>query len=224
MSGKVWISGLFSNFEIGVEQGTRTKFYGHEWNPATSKLPLSPQEIRDASRRSEQGFALTRSEFPEAIAVYDAKRFRKIIDIFSAGPFFAVKGKLAEVLARFDLGEGGLIPFTIYQADLVTPLEGEYFLLNFGARKNTILPEQSRNIVKGVIRKATGEQLWDINSWFEDGEIVLSGTADFGPDLWMEEVLGSSKLFLRDALAQAIIEIGMKDVFRLKQCTIAGAV
>ena len=224
MSGKVWISGLFSNFEIGFEDGMRVKFFGRDWDSATLKIPPEPDEVTTTSRLHKQGFALKRTDFPEASAVFDKKRFAKIIDIFAAGPFYAVKGKLAEVLARFDLGEGGLIPFTIYQADLVTPLEGEYFLLNFGARKNTILPEQSRNVVKGVIRKATGEQLWDINSWFEDGEIVLSATADFGPDLWMEEVLGSSKLFLRDALAQAIIEIGMKDVFRLKQCTIAGAV
>ena len=224
MSGKVWISGLFSNFEIGFEEGTRAKFYGHDWEPASKKVPPVPSEVLDSFRRYRGGFTLQRADLTEATAVFDKRRFAKIIDIFSAGPFYAVKGKLAEVLTRFDLGEGGLIPFTIYQADLVTPLEGEYFLLNFGARKNTILPEQSRNVVKGVIRKATGEQLWDINSWFEDGEIVLSATADFGPDLWMEEVLGSSKLFLRDALAQAIIEIGMKDVFRLKQCTIAGAV
>lgn len=40
--------------------------------------------------------------------------------------------------------------------------------------------------------------------------------------LWCEEVV-SGKLFRSDAPAQAIIDIGMQDVFRLKECRIQGS-
>lgn len=143
MSGKVWMSSVLGNYQLGDKLGLRAKFYNHEWNPATLKVPISPDEVYEAAKRHAQGFSLKRSEFTGAVAVFDEKRFSRVGDLFYAGPFFAVKGKLAEVLSRFDLGEGGLIPFTIYKADLTTPADGEYFLLNFGARKNTILPEES---------------------------------------------------------------------------------
>ncbi len=217
----VWISSVLSNYDIGMKQGTRAKFYNHDWNPASLVIPLEPDEVHAAYRRHTQGFSLQRSEFPEAIAVFDKKRFRKAKDIFTAGPFLAVKGKIAEVLARFNLGEGGLILFTIYQADLTTPVEGPFFLLNFGARKNSVLPEQSQNVVKFVVDHKTGVQHWKLNSWHEDDEVALSSAAQEGPDLWFEEVV-YNKVFMSDALAQAIISIGYGDVFALKRCRIVG--
>lgn len=219
MSSAVWVSSVLSPAGLGEKQGTRTKFYNHDWNPASFDIPTEPEEVYAAFRRHRTGYALQRSDFPEAEAVFDEKRFAKRRDLFFAGPFFAVKGKLAEVLPRFDLGEGGLIPFTIYKADLATPVDGEFFLLNFGARKNSILPEHSRNVVKFAVDPKTGIQHWKVNSWSEDGDIALSPAALDGPDLWFEEVL-HNKIFVKDALAQALIEIGMGDVFRFQPCRI----
>jgi hypothetical protein len=221
MSGRVWMSSVLSNYDIGMKQGSRTKFYGHDWNPASLELPLSPDEMRANMNRHMEGFALQRSEFPEAEAVWDEKRFKKIKDIFMVGPFYAVKGKLADVLSRFDLGEGGLVPFTIYQADLETPYPGEFFLLNFGAHKDTILIEQCGDARKFIVRKESGQQVWDINYLNEDGDVVLSPVALEGPDLWFEPAV-YNKMFMSDALAQALIDIGMGDVFRLQECLIAG--
>ncbi|MFP5432382.1 hypothetical protein [Sphingobium sp. ba1] len=130
MSSAVWVSSVLSPAGLGEKQGTRTKFYNHDWNPASFDIPTEPEEVYAAFRRHRTGYALQRSDFPEAEAVFDEKRFAKRRDLFFAGSFFAVKGKLAEVLPRFDLGEGGLIPFTIYKADLATPVDGEFFLLN----------------------------------------------------------------------------------------------
>lgn len=168
-----------------------------------------------------QGFALARAELPEAEAVFDEKRFRKIGDIFMAGPFYAVKGKLAEVLSRFDLGEGRLVPLPIYKADLATPIEGHFFLLNFGARKNSILPEQCEDARKFYVDKSTGQQVWKINYTNHEGEVMLSSASLDGPDLWFETA-AHNKIFMKDALAQALIEIDMGDVFRIKPCRIVG--
>jgi hypothetical protein len=223
MSGRVWISSLLSPAGLFDKQGLRAKFYNHEWEPAELKIRLEPDEVYEASKRHTQGFALQRSNFPEAAAVWDEKLFKKIKNIFMPGPFYAVKRKLAEVLSRFDLGDGGLIPFTIYQADLVTPYPGEFFLLNFGCRKNTILPEESKNVVKFAVDHKTGVQYWKVNSWHEDGEVAISAEALIGPDLWVEEFV-DNKIFMSDRLAQAIIDIGMKDIFMLKECRIVRGV
>ena len=222
LSGKVWISSVLSNHDIGMKQGTRTKFYNREWNPAKFEIPAEPKEVYQAARRHKQGYVLQRSEFPEAEAVFHEERFTQIREIFYVGPFLAVKRKLAEALSRFDLGVGGLIPFPIYKADLVTPIEEECFLLNFGARKNTILPEQSKNVVKFAVDRKTGTQIWDVNSWHEDGDVVLTPAALEGSDLWFEEIV-YNKIFLSDALASALQDAGIADDWRLKQCRILEA-
>ena len=219
--GTVWMSSLLDNHDIGMKQGTREKFFNHPWNPASLTIPTEPEEVYQASKRHREGFALQRSEFPEAIAVWDEKRFKTVKDIFMAGPFYAVKGRLAETLLQFDLGEGGLIPLTIYNADLETPYPGEFFLFNFGCRKNTILKEQSHNIIVRGMQKDTGIELLRVNGWSEDGDIALSQSALFGPDLWFEKRV-DQKLFLSDAIAARLISIGVGDVFKLKECRIAG--
>lgn len=221
MSGKVWMSSVKSNYALGDKPGVRTKYYGYNWQPAEFIIPLAPDDVHANMRRAGQGFALQREELPEAAAVWNEKRFEFLGDIFYAGGFFVVRGKLADTLSRFDLGEGGLIPFAVYKADLETPYPGEFFLLNFGAHKNTILIEQCEDARKFIVRKETGQQVWHINKLNPDGEIWLSSEALVGPDLWFEPAV-HNKIFMSDPLAQAIIGIGMKDIFRLQECRIAG--
>jgi hypothetical protein len=204
---------------MSYKRGARTKFYSHDWEPATYDIPNLPEEVYQAYRRHRAGFALEPSELPEALAVFDAKRFAKERDYFYAGPFAAVKGKLAELLRRFDLGEGGLVPIKIYEADLVTPHPGEFFYLNFGARKNSLLPERSKGVEKFAVDHKTGFQYWTINWWFDDCDVALSMDALEGPDLWFEEKV-TDELFMSNPLAEALIKIGMGKVFRLKECRV----
>lgn len=218
---KVWMSSVLDNYDIGMKEGTRAKFFDHPWNPASLTIPTEPEEVYQASKRHRQGFALQRSEFPEAIAVWDEKRFKKVKDIFTAGPFYAVKGRLAETLSQFDLGEGGLIPFTIYKADLETPYPGEFFLLNFGCQKNTILIDECEDARKFIVRKETEQQVWHINKLNSDGEVAVSLKALSGPDVWFE-VAVHNKIFMKDPLAKALTTAGLANVFRLKECRIVG--
>ena len=219
MSSGAWMSSLKSNQQLGDDQGVRVKFFGHDWEPATSKVPLTPDDVLANMRLYGQGHARQRDQLPESLAVWDERRFRKAGDIFSVG-FFVVRGRLAETLARFDLGEGGLIPFPVYQADLATPYPGEFFLLNFGCIKNSILVDRCEDARKFVVDKASGLQIWHINRSKSAGEVVLSPRALSGPDLWFEEAV-HNKLFLSDALGQALLDIGMGEVFRLTRCRIA---
>lgn len=219
MSGKVWISSVLGNYQLGDKLGTRAKHYGRDWDPASDILPVATEEELAALRKYTSGFPLPRTSFPEASAVFNERKFRRIGNLFACGGFFVVRGKLADVLSRFDLGEGGLIPFPMYEADLITPIEDEFYLINFGARKNSILPELSENVVKFAVDRATGVQHWKVNSWCGDGDVVLSPTALEGPDLWFEEAV-YNKIFMKDALVQALSSIGMAEAFDLRECRI----
>lgn len=217
----VWMSRVLSNYDIGMKQGTRTKFFNHEWDPASLTIPVEPDEVYAAHRRYTQGFALQRTDFPEATAVFDERRFARVKGIFYSGPFLTVEGRLARLLTRFDLGEGGLIPFTMYKSDLVTPLDREVFLLNFGARKNSILLDRCEDARKFIVEKTSGCQVYTVNELNENGDVVLSPAALDGPDLWFEESV-HKMIFIKDALAQALIEIGAADAFKLTPCRIEG--
>jgi hypothetical protein len=222
MSSRVWMSSVKSNYALGDKPGVRTKFYGYDWEPAEFIFPPTPDDVYANMRRAGEGFALKREELPETAAVWNERRFKLLGDIFYVGGFLVVGRKLAEVLARFDLGEGGLIPFPIYKADLVTPFPGEFFLLNFGARKNSFLPEQSEDAQKWMVLKGSGQQLWKVNYLQENGMVAMSSGALAGADLWFEEAI-HNKIFVSDALASALQEAGLADDWRLKQCRILEA-
>jgi hypothetical protein len=223
MSGKVWISNMSGAEAIFDSPGLRTKYFDEEWRPAQHDQGSVSDKVMDAINRHAKGFALQRTEMAEAAAVFDEKCFKRTHDLFAVGGFYAVKGKLAEVLARFDLGEGGLVPFPIYKADLVTPYEGEFFLLNFGAQKNCILPEQSENVVKFVVNAQTGIQIWKVNSWFEEGDVALSTAALEGADMWFDPIV-YNRIFMSNALAEALQSAGVAEDWRLKQCRIVETV
>lgn len=216
---KIWMSSILSAYEIGNKPGLRVKFFDADWPPARHELDAPSEEEWANLRRYIQGYALAREKLPEAVAVFDEKCFQHMRDVFFAGGFVIVRGNLVEALSRFDLGAGGLVPISFYKADLITAYGGDFFVLNFGARKNSILPEHSQNVVKFAVDHKTGIQHWKVNSWSEDGDVALSPIALDGPDLWVEEVV-DNKIFMNGALAQALIEIGMGDVFKLKECQI----
>lgn len=218
MTGGAWISDMMSRYSF-FKSGLRSKYFGEDWAPARHEKSLPGEGVRSAIKRHAAGFALQRDEMLEAAAVFDEKSFQQLHDTFAVGGFYAVKGRLAELLLRLDLAPGGLIPFTIFEADLVTPRNGEFFLLNFGARKNTVLPEQSQNVVEFAVDPASGTQIWEVNSWMKDGDVALSSAALDGADLWFEEVL-DHKIFVSDALAETLQQAELADDWHLKQCRI----
>lgn len=214
-----WMSGILSNHDIGYKTGLRCKPHGQDWDPEAHAPPSVGQTLIDAINRYTVGMPLARSEFPEAAAVWDEVSFSRAGDIFPIGGFFCVRGKLAEVLAQFDLGDGGLLPLPMFQRDLVTPIPGEHYFLNFGAIKNSLIPERCEEATRFFIEKDSGQQVWHINRYNADARVTLSPEALQGPDLWFERSV-HEKIFFSAALGQAIIGIGMADVFRMTPCTI----
>jgi hypothetical protein len=221
MSGKVWFSSVMSNYLIGNKLGLRDKYYGEDWEPAQHEVIRASAKVLEAMEKHTHGYALERTDFPEATAVFDKKRFRRVGDLFIVGRFYAVKERLAEVLARFDLGSGGLVPFPIFQEDLKTPVEGKFYYLNFGARKRTILPNESKNVELVASNNATGVEIWKVNPWAEDGDVAFSAAALAGADLWVEENVRDG-LFMSEALVAALREAKFKTDFELKECRVVG--
>lgn len=225
MSGEVWISGLLKDVSIGSKQGLRWKYPGEDWTGAQHIVDDSL--VSDLARRGGAyvaGYPQVKEDIPEAGAIWEPKCFATTGDMFMVGHMYAVKPRLAEVLSRFDLGQGGLSPITLYEDDLQTPLSDEYWLLKLGTRKDTFLSDESNRENYRVRHfsddPATGLPRWKTSFGIQDGDVAVSAAALEGADLWVEARMWQA-LFMSGALAEALSKAKLKKVdFRLKQCRV----
>lgn len=219
MSGKVWFSGFMSNSLIGHKQGLRAKFRGEDWELPQHRIVDTSDKVYEAMKRHTQGYVLQDEDLPEAVSVFDEKSFKRVGELFIAGRFYAVRRRLACILEDFNLGEGGLIPFKSYRGDLKTPVNEEFFYINFGARKKTFLPAESKNVELITSNPSTRTETWDIKSAVVDGDIAVSTKALSGADLWAEENVKAS-VFMSDPLTIALQEAKLKLDLRFAECRI----
>lgn len=224
MIGVVWLSRVQSNLAIADKQGLRRKYFGKPWEApyVQHRGPVADETRLEIMGRYNCGFPLILQEFPEASAIYDAACFRRTKQLFYPAPgFLGARERLAEVLSRFDLGPIGLIPYTIYEADTVTPHPGPFWLIGLGVQKATFLPEESRMFEMGVPHHQTGERALYINANVADGDIALSAAALDGADLWVEEGFRGN-LWMSDRLVQALRAANFGFEWMLSQCRIVG--
>ncbi|MEP3890298.1 MAG: DUF1629 domain-containing protein [Hellea sp.] len=217
---EVWMSSALTNYLIGNKQGTADKYFDRDWEPAKFEKPLRPDEVHAAGLRHVKGEFLERHDFPEASYVFDVKKFSRIGDFFYAGGFVVVRRRLAEILADMDLGKGELIPYTIYEGDKETPLEEEFFLLNFGEQKDSFLPNQSQKVREFFTSERHGIEVWN-NKYANDNDIALSSDALRGADLWFEPKL-RMMMFMSERLALAIQKANIKPDLSLVKCRVIG--
>jgi hypothetical protein len=225
MSGEVWISGLLSDNSLGTKNGICWKYPNEDWTKAEHRV--DDELVAGLYRRGSlyvAGYKQAVEDVPVAGAIWDPKSFAKTGDMFMVGHMYAVKPRLADVFSRFDLGEGGLSPITLYQEDLQTPHIGEYWLLHFGARKSTFIAEESNQenfrVRQLTVDRETGLSIWKTSFGLQDGDVAVSSTALEGADLWVEAQV-HSKLFLSGALAEALIQSKPRKVnFDLHRCRV----
>ncbi len=222
MTGTVWLSRVQSNGLVAGANGLRTKYFGKTWEEPYPRhqIPELDSDLMENMARYNEGFPLAPHEFPEASAIYDAACFRRAKQLFyPASGFLGARERLAEVLSRFDLGPIGLIPYTIYEADEVTPHPGPFWLIGLGVQKATFLPEESQSIEWGVPNHATGKRRPRISPNVSDGDIALSAAALDGPDLWVEAGFRGN-LWMSDRLVQALRDGNFGFEWMLSQCRI----
>ncbi|MBK3745069.1 hypothetical protein G3A39_38405 [Paraburkholderia aspalathi] len=218
MPNSVWVSSVMSDHSIGDKQGIREKYFDGEWAQPTFNLGLAPKRIFQAHMRHMKGEKVQRDELPEAMYVFAETNWKRCGDLFFAGPFYAVKGKLAEVLKGFDLGEGGLIELPIYEADKTTMLPGPFYFLNFGAIKNSMIPQESNKLYPRRTLESDGYERWATYT-LRDDDIAVGVTALEGADLWFDPKL-ENRIFMSGRLHDAILEAKVKTNFRFAKAKI----
>lgn len=185
--------------------------------PFDADIYLSdPDTAVDAIRRNKEGEPLPAARFPEAMYVSRKHSHqKKQPDIAYVGGFWTVTAECADVLSKFDLGDSNLYPTKLYQYDRKTLVEGDYFCLNFGAQKNTLLPDASPRIQK----PHEDQDMWKAWPNVRDGDIALSLDATNGPDLWIEIHMRRA-FFLSDLLVQALKAAKLTRCFGLRKCRV----
>ncbi|WP_338723710.1 hypothetical protein [Devosia sp. XK-2] len=229
MTDSVWVSSVMRNHHLWNRQGIREKYYGEDWAPPTFQLGAPSKQELDAHLRHTRGETLQRTDFPEAMYVFAQGNWKRVGDLFCAGSFFAVKGRLAEVLKNFDLGEGGLVEFPVYEADKTTRLPGPFYLLNFGAIKDSFVPEESQSRVgekmMGLISRREmerdGKELWAAYD-LADGDIAVTRAALEGADLWFDRRL-DNQIFMSGRLHDAILAAKVRTKFDFTRARIIDA-
>lgn len=220
MSNDVFRTSWGGDMRIGLKPGIRVKYFGHEWEPAQFENRTPPPEVFDAIRKVDRGIPLGRLELPELASVWNEAALAKKGDLFAIGGFYAVRGKMAEVLQKFDLGEGGLIPVPLLKNDLKTPWPEPVWWLNFGATKGCFLPEDSKD-VRFLMEHRDGYKVWTFNGSTEDDMIAVSPNALNGSALWVERGL-LSEIFISGDLVRALVEAKVKPKLRFSRVRIAG--
>jgi len=219
MPDEIWVSTVGSNSRLFDKPGIREKHYGQDWAPPKFEMDaLCPEQYQNV-RRHSRGEKLNREDFVEAAYVFDPKRWSRVKDLFAIEGFFCVKGRLAEVFKGFDLGDGELVEFPIYEMDKTTRLPGPFYFLNFGSQKDCFLPGESKNARLLVRNKEAGVEIWKRPIEPEDGDIAVSASAVEGADLWVDPKL-NSVIFMSGALHDAIEAAKLKIDFRFSKARI----
>lgn len=149
----------------------------------------------------------------------DPKPFAPISNLFAASAYWIVPSKVAEIIARFDLGGGSLYPVSdgLYEFGDTTRMPDEYFTWIFGNVKRGFLEEYSP-----AAKPMGGSDARDLCVFSfdtKDDDIAVSRAVLAGPDVWVDPTLFQS-LFLSRLLGDALVAAGLRHDFRLLSCRV----
>lgn len=175
----------------------------------------SSERLQAIVKRNEAGEPLAPDELPNLIygAPHADEKDYRFPDLFYGYGFWVVSKSAADVLRQFDLGSGGFYPVRVLRKDLQTPVEGEWFCLNFGNRKDAFSAEESRNVEP----RSAGK--WTVRAKFSDEDVAVGSVALKGPDIWIDPKM-RSVFFLGEALGQALKTAKADKGFFLKKCRV----
>ncbi len=218
---RIWVGGFppTSFSKIGL----RHKLPGQPWQDPYKNHIIPPEDpvTYQSMKRYDRGELLPREAFTECSAVYDRDRFAKQKEFSRAGVGYIVDERVAEVLKPFDIGPGGMFPYTIYEADEVTPYPKPWWMLGLGAQKRSFRGDLSTHPFLECLFDGKGERdsLYGFAAPVGDDVLVFSPEALEGPDLWQEAELLYSFCF-SDRLVQALKDAGLAKWFDLQSARI----
>jgi len=141
-------------------------------------------------------------------------RKKKLGHLFMVNGFLCVTEKAAAVLRQFDLGSGGFFPLELVRYDGVTPVDGFFWALNFGEKKNALAMEESRAVDGPNWRGNCTPKLW-----VKDDDFAVTHAALEGADLWGDARVESG-FFVSPRLGAALHKAGLAKAFHLMRCRI----
>lgn len=128
--------------------------------------------------------------------------------------FLCMSEKAASVLRQFDQGSGGLYLLDLVRHDGLTPVDGFFWALNFGAKKNALAMEENRAVDGLNWRGNCTPKLW-----VKDDDFAVTQAALDGPEIWGDE-REESGFFVSPRPGQALHKAGLAKVFHLRRCRI----
>ncbi|TDP43512.1 imm11 family protein [Zavarzinia compransoris] len=175
------------------------------------------EEMADVVLRNRQGIPLPSERFPKIFyGEYPERKIEKLPDLFEASGFWIISSRLLDIFHCFNMENTSFYKIKIFQHDNITPVDGNYYCINFGDRKETFLPEASPRARKIYPDK----DIWTLNSAPKDDDIALAGAALDGADLWIEEPRFTRAFFLSDGLVTALRKAKLTRHFGLYRCRI----
>lgn len=209
MTDHVWVSDLMGN-EASIVAEVRGIFgpegravEGAEIIVSGQPAPsgYGPIKLWDRDNTTED----QHSGYPVNIA-------KHVPDIFVGCGFWVISKRVAEVLQRFDLGEGTVFPISegLYLRDETTRIPGEFFSWTAVGDKSAFLPDETPEKRKFGIAGTRWKLPWQMC----DGNIAVSRAALQGPDVWLDDGLFKS-LFISRPLGDALEAAGLKETLFL---------
>lgn len=200
MSERVWVSNAYTDSTL-IKMFEPPDYNDHKLRYA------------ELAKRHDRGEPLG-EEFPKVfVGKYRDEKMKRQPDFFSAGGIWCVSEQFSEVVRHFDLGEGSLHPVTLLQFDRTTPVEGTYYGLDLGARKNCLAISESR------LKKMQFSDTYNVPNDHHDDDIAVTRGALEGADIWIDPKL-SLALFFSDRLTMALKGKKLATRLRLKRCRV----
>jgi hypothetical protein len=173
------------------------------------------------SDRNGAGEPLPKDCFPTQIFPTDdapVRKAHKLPHLFSEASFWIVSEAVRSVFIQFDLGAGSLYPVEVLKSDRTTPVGGDWYCVNFGNRKNSLIVDQCVRMHDTYL--FGGVKGWVPRAVTADGDIVLDRRALDGPDIWVETSLAET-FFLSGPLGEALKKAKLDKSFHMVRCAVA---
>ncbi|MFB9139522.1 imm11 family protein [Maritalea porphyrae] len=189
----------------------------HAFNGSDSAAAKTSLKALEAHERG--GGGAPDEWFPtEAYGIYPDKKVKRVSwDLFSMDGFMTFSKKAKEAVEHLDFGGGKFLPLPIFENDRITPVPGEYFILNYKGHKEAVLPEQSKHIEQIYPPK----DIWGLQDWLlEDGDVAVSRAALDGPHVWTDAPRLHSAIFFSDQFVKAIRKAKVKTRVNFWSCRV----
>jgi hypothetical protein len=210
---KVYASNVMNTFRDYVK-AYHTMSLDEFFAAGDAKDPIVKRMV-DVSRRYRRGQKLLSTEIPDAFFANPHHRIKTLPSAFYANGFVVLSEASVQIMQQFDLGSTSFHEVKFLQNDRREPVEGRYFVLNFGEHKDTLRVDLSSGM--GSAYNVADVTRYQPPMKVVDGSIKLSRDALRGCDLWFEQHLDST-FFVSERLRNALKAAKQHVRFRFFEC------